>query len=294
MKRIATALALTILVPPSFAWAQPQPQAQPRPTQPAAQPAQPQPAQPQPAQPQRPAATAPATANPVRPEQVPAKAVQGLSSDKQKFSYGIGLSIGSNMRQELMTGDDIDFQALVRGLNDALGDGKPALSRDELKAAMSDYQAKLDPQMQLRMKAAAEKAKAVGEKNLKEGQAFLAANKLKEGVKTTASGLQYKVLKAGSGPTPTANDSATVKYKGTLLDGTVFDSSQEPITFGVGDVIRGWTEALQLMKVGDKFQLFIPSELAYRDRGQGPDIGPNAVLIFEVELLGVDKGAAAR
>src|SRR5262245_65443022 len=130
MKRIATALALTILVPLSFARAQqPQPQAQPRPTQPAQQPAQ--------AQPQRPAATAPATANPVRPEQVPAggapKAVPGLGSDKQKFSYGVGLSIGGDMRGQLLTPDDLDLQALLRGLSDALADGKPALSRDELK-----------------------------------------------------------------------------------------------------------------------------------------------------------------
>src|SRR5262245_53724690 len=132
MKRIATALALTLLVPLSFAWAQ-QPQVQPRPGQPAQQPA----AQPAQAQPQRPAATAPATANPVRPEQVPAggapKAVPGLASDKQKFSYGVGLSIGGDMRGQLLTPDDLDLQALLRGLSDALADGKPALSRDELK-----------------------------------------------------------------------------------------------------------------------------------------------------------------
>jgi len=271
-----------------------QPQAQPRPTQPATQPGQAQPAQ---AQPQRPAATAPTTANPVRPEQVPAggapKAVPGLASDKQKFSYGVGLSIGGDMRGQLLTPDDLDLQALFRGLSDALADGKPALARDELKTAMSDYQAKLGPQMQERMKAAGDKAKAAGDKNLKEGQAYLAANKTKEGVKTTASGLQYKVVKSGNGATPAMGDRATVHYKGTLLDGTVFDSSYggQPATFEVGKVIKGWNEALQLMKVGDKWQLFIPTELAYADQPPAAEIPPNAVLLFEVELLGTEKGS---
>src|SRR5580765_5327771 len=194
MNRIAVAALLTTL-PLSPICAQ-QPQPQPRPSQPAAQPAQ--------AQPQRPAATAPA--NPVRPEQVPAgnsaKGIPGLASDKQKFSYRVGLSIGGDMRGQLLTPDDLDLQALFRGLSDALADGKPALARDELKTAMSDYQAKLVPQMQERMKAAGDKAKAAGDKNLKEGQAYLAANKTKEGVKTTASGLQYKVVKSGNGATP--------------------------------------------------------------------------------------------
>src|SRR5262245_20994495 len=295
MKRIVIAAALTILAPPSLTWAQ-QPQAQPRPSQPAAQPAQPQPAQ---AQPQRPAATAPTA--PARAEQVPAganstKGGPGLASDKQKFSYGVGLSIGGDMRQQLLTSDDLDLQALLRGLSDALADGKPALSRDELKTAMSDYQAKLAPQLQERMKAASEKAKAASEKNLKEGQAFLAANKTKEGVKTTASGLQYKVLKSGSGATPAMGDRATVHYKGTLLDGTVFDSSLggQPATFKVGGVIEGWNEALQLMKAGDKWQLFIPAALAYADQPPAAEIPPNAVLLFEVELLGVEKGAAGQ
>jgi FKBP-type peptidyl-prolyl cis-trans isomerase len=217
-----------------------------------------------------------------------------LTSDKQKFSYGVGLSIGGDMRGQLLTPDDLDLQALFRGLSDALADGKPAISRDELKTAMSDYQAKLGPQMQERIKAANDKAKAAGEKNLKEGQAFLAANKTKEGVKTTASGLQYKVLKSGSGATPAMGDRATVHYKGTLLDGTVFDSSYggQPATFEVGRVIKGWNEALQLMKVGDKWQLFIPSELAYADQPPTADIPPNSILLFEVELLGTEKGSS--
>jgi FKBP-type peptidyl-prolyl cis-trans isomerase FklB len=129
-----------------------------------------------------------------------------------------------------------------------------------------------------------------GETNKKEGEAFLAANKTKEGVVTLPSGLQYKVLKAGTGPKPSANDSVVCNYRGTLLDNTEFDSSYkrgQPATFPVGKVIKGWTEALQLMPVGSKWQLFIPSELAYGPRGAGPDIGPNATLIFEVELLSI-------
>src|SRR5262249_17517826 len=138
----------------------------------------------------------------------------------------------------------------------------------------------------------AEKMKPIAEKNKKDGDAFLAANKSKPGVQTTASGLQYKVIKSGTGATPGASDVATVHYKGSLMDGTVFDSSydaNEPATFNVSGVIPGWTEALQLMKVGDKWQLFIPSDLAYGETGRLPKIPPNALLVFDVELLDVAK-----
>src|SRR3989338_270904 len=134
----------------------------------------------------------------------------------------------------------------------------------------------------------AEHAKVLGGKNKKEGEAFLAENKKKEGVKTTASGLQYKVIKNGNGKKPKATDTVTVHYKGTLIDGTEFDSSYkrgEPTSFPVNQVIAGWTEALQLMNVGSKWQLFIPANLGYGDRGAGPQIGPNAAFIFEVELI---------
>src|SRR6201996_6499938 len=132
--------------------------------------------------------------------------------------------------------------------------------------------------------------KAMAETNKKDGAAFLAANATKEGVVTLPSGLQYKILTAGTGPKPTASDSVVCNYRGTLLDNTEFDSSYkrgQPATFAVGQVIKGWTEALQLMPVGSKWQLFIPKDLAYGERGQGPDIGPNATLIFEVELLSI-------
>jgi len=268
MRLIALALPLTLLAPISLAWAQ-QPQAQPRPTQGAAQPGQ--------GQPQRPAATAPGKA-----EQVPAgadAAKAGLANDKQKASYVIGLNIGQQMRGGKLTADDLDIQTLIRGLTDGLSGNKAALSDQEQMQVMADFH-----------KQSLTRAK-------KEGDAFLAANKTKEGVKTTASGLQYKVLKSGTGATPGATDKATVNYKGTLLDGTVFDSSYDrgqPASFPVSGVIKGWTEALELMKVGDKWQLFIPPDLAYGDQPPpGADIPPNAVLVFEVELLDVKPGAGA-
>jgi FKBP-type peptidyl-prolyl cis-trans isomerase len=146
------------------------------------------------------------------------------------------------------------------------------------------------------MARAEEKQKVTAEKNLKAGEAFLAENAKKEGVKTTASGLQYKVIKSGTGPSPKPTDVVKVQYHGTLIDGTVFDSSvrrNQPATFTVNGVIPGWTEALQLMKVGDKWKLFIPAKLAYGEQGSGP-IGPNIVLIFDVELLGIEKPEAAQ
>ena len=233
-----------------------------------------------------------------RPEQVPANgglvpltqpaktatgpAVPGLSTDKQKASYGIGLRIGDDMRGGQLTTDDIDLQALMRGLSDAMDKKKPALSEEDLQQAMISFHQALQNKM-----------KAVADKNKKDGEAFLAANKAKDGVKTLPSGLQYKVIKAGAGPTPGPTDMVKAQYKGTLLDGTVFDSSDlhgGPVDFPVNQVIKGWTEALQLMKVGDKWQLFVPSEMAYGEHGSGGDIGPNSVLVFDVELLDVTKG----
>ena len=206
-----------------------------------------------------------------------------LTNPKQKTSYAVGLNIGSSLKQQDL---DLDAKALNAGIADGLA-GKPALTAEEQKAVLTDLQKSV-------MAQAEEKHKAAAAKNLKAGEDFLAANAKKAGVKTTASGLQYKVIKSGTGPSPKLTDTVKVHYQGTLIDGTVFDSSvdrKEPVTFPVNEVIPGWTEALQLMKEGDKWQLVIPPRLAYGEEGPGP-IGPNSTLIFEVELLGIEKPEA--
>jgi FKBP-type peptidyl-prolyl cis-trans isomerase len=176
-----------------------------------------------------------------------------------------------------------DPAILARGLKDGLTGGKTLLTDAEAQAVLSEVQTELRKKQD-------EKTHAAGEANKKDGDAFLAANKGKEGVVTLPSGLQYKILTAGKGPKPTADDSVVCNYRGTLINGTEFDSSYkrgEPATFPVGGVIKGWTEALQLMPVGSKWQLFVPSDLAYGERGPSPEIGPNSTLIFEVELLSI-------
>jgi FKBP-type peptidyl-prolyl cis-trans isomerase FklB len=258
-----------------------------------------QPKAPQPGQPGTPRpATQPTPVNqPTQPAKSDAKAStqpapKGLATPKQRASYGIGLNLGSSLRQDQLTADDLDMQAVMLGFADALADANPAISLQEIKQAMMDYHEALTAKIQERAKTMAEKMKMVGEKNKTDGAAYLAANKTKDGVKTTPSGLQYKVLKSGTGATPKADDIATVHYRGTLTDGTVFDSSYdrgEPATFPVTGVIKGWTEALKMMKVGDKLQLVVPAELAYGGEGRPPKIGPNAVLVFDVELLDVAK-----
>jgi FKBP-type peptidyl-prolyl cis-trans isomerase FklB len=177
----------------------------------------------------------------------------------------------------------VDSALVAQGLKDSLAGSKTRLTEDEAKAVLTEMQNEVRKQQQ-------EKAAQAGAANKTEGEAFLAANKAKEGVVTLPDGLQYKILKAGTGPKPAATDSVVCNYKGTLINGTEFDSSYkrgQPATFGVGQVIKGWTEALQLMPVGSKWQLFIPSSLAYGDRGAGAEIGPDATLIFEVELISI-------
>ncbi|HZZ27714.1 MAG TPA: FKBP-type peptidyl-prolyl cis-trans isomerase [Pirellulales bacterium] len=216
----------------------------------------------------------------------------GLSTSKQKASYCVGMMAGYDILNRQLTADDLDTHALLQGLTDALSEAKPALSEEEFQQVMTDLHSLLAN----RAKAMEDKVKAMAEKNKTEGDAFLAQNKTKQGVKALPSGLQYKVLQSGNGPTPGPNDMVSAHYKGTLLDGTLFDSSYDrgkPATFPVNGVIKGWTEALQLMKVGDKWQLFVPSELAYGERGRMPKIAPNSVLVFDVELLDVKKGDAA-
>jgi FKBP-type peptidyl-prolyl cis-trans isomerase FklB len=207
------------------------------------------------------------------------KAVE-LKDAKDKASYSIGLNIGTNLKKQNV---DINPDAVMNGLNDGFGGKKPRLNEQEIREAMMS----LEKDMQ-------QKQEAAGKTNATEGEKFLAANKTKSGVKTTASGLQYKVEREGKGNPPKATDTVTVNYRGTLINGTEFDSSYkrgQPATFPVGGVIKGWTEALQLMKPGSKYQLFIPAGLAYGERGAGRDIGPNSTLIFDVELIEVKAPA---
>jgi FKBP-type peptidyl-prolyl cis-trans isomerase len=210
-----------------------------------------------------------------------------LKTPKDKASYAIGVNIGKGLHRDSV---DVDTAILMRGLRDALSGGKTQMTDDEVKAAMVALQA------DLRKKAEAKMA-IEGDANKKAGDAFLAANKAKEGVTVLPDGLQYRILQAGTGPKPTAVDTVVCNYKGTLLDGTEFDSSYkrgQPATFPVGQVIKGWTEVLQLMPVGSKWEVFIPSDLAYGPQGprQGGPIGPNATLVFEIELMSIQpKGA---
>jgi FKBP-type peptidyl-prolyl cis-trans isomerase FklB len=204
-----------------------------------------------------------------------------LKEPKQKFSYGLGMSLGNNLKRSGIAPDQIDTELVVRAIKDAMGGTNTLLSETEARTAIMDFQREARTQL--------------GEKNKKAGVAFLEENKKKEGVKihpvtlpTGTAELQYKILTPGDGQSPKTNDMVTVNYRGTLVDGTEFDSSYkrgQPATFPVNGVIRGWTEALQLMKPGAKWQLFIPPELGYGERGSGAAIGPNATLVFEVEMV---------
>ena len=205
-----------------------------------------------------------------------------LKNEKDKVSYSIGLNIGNNFKSQSV---DINTDVLLKGIKDALSGSKPSMTDKEIQETMTAFQKEMTAKQ-------AERAKVLGEKNKKEGEAFLAANKKKEGIKTTSSGLQYKVIMSGNGAKPKTTDSVTVNYRGTLIDGTEFDSSYkrgEAANFPLNGIIPGWVEALQMMPVGSKWQLFLPSSLAYGERGSGREIGPNAALIFEVELIAINK-----
>ena len=210
----------------------------------------------------------------------PATAAPALTTRTQKFSYALGMYLGGGNAQMLKK-QAVDFDpALVgQGVKDAMAGGKTRLTEEEMKAVLTEVQN--------------EKTQEVANKNKSEGDAFLAANKGKEGVVTLPSGLQYKILTAGTGAKPTASESVVCNYRGTLVNGTEFDSSYkrgQPATFPVTGVIKGWTEALQLMPVGSKWQLFVPSSLAYGENGQPRGgIGPNTALLFEVELISIEK-----
>ena len=204
-----------------------------------------------------------------------------LKSDIDSVSYAIGMQIGQSFKQQEI---EVNLDILKSAITHSINDTNLALTQEQTMAVMMKFQ----QQMQMNME---EKQKKAGEENLSEGQKFLEENKAKEGVKVTESGLQYKVLKQGDGPVPSKDDKVSVHYTGKLLSGKVFDSSVErgqPATFPVTGVIPGWVEALQMMPVGSKWELYIPPDLGYGERGAGADIGPNAVLIFEVELLGIE------
>lgn len=203
-----------------------------------------------------------------------------------RASYVIGFNLGQSLKTNNVTAN---ADLLIQGFRDALAGKDAVLTPEEMQAAMTSLQQQVQQQQQ-------EKSKAEGAKNQAAGDAFLATNKDRPGVKTTASGLQYEVLTEGTGPSPKATDQVTVNYKGTLIDGTVFDSSYdrgEPATFVLNQVIGGWTEGVQLMKVGSKYKFYIPAALAYGERGAGGVIGPNSVLVFEVELLSIGEAPAA-
>ncbi len=203
-----------------------------------------------------------------------------LKTQKEKVSYGIGVDVAKSLKQQ---GVEVDVEVLVKGLRDALSGGKLLMTDNEFQATMSAFQA------ELRQKKA-QGAQTVSTENKKEGAVFLANNKTKQGVVTLPSGLQYKILKAGNGEKPIGSDTVECNYRGTLINGTEFDSSYrrgQAASFLVAGVIPGWTEALKLMPVGSKWQLFIPPQLAYGAQGAGRDIGPDATLIFEVELLSI-------
>lgn len=208
------------------------------------------------------------------------KSAEDLKDDRQKASYGLGLQTARNWKNQ---GVDIDWEAYSRGLQDARGGSNQLLTDQQIREAMDNFRT----EVQKRQKA---KLEEEGSSNRAAGEKFLADNKAKEGVKSTPSGLQYKVVKMGDGPKPKATDKVTVHYTGTLIDGKKFDSSLDrgkPTSFSLNGVIPGWTEGLQLMPVGSKFVFYIPTDLAYKDRAPA-SIGPNQTLIFDVELISIE------
>jgi FKBP-type peptidyl-prolyl cis-trans isomerase FklB len=234
------------------------------------------------------------TNTPTRPRTQPPLT---LKTQKDKTSYAVGMNVGkglaANLRQQSV---EVDQAILLRGMKDAFSGGKMLLTDDEAKAVLTQLQTVVRNRQQEKMKVEQEKMKVAADLNKKEGAEFLTANKSKDGVVTLPSGLQYKVLTEGTGPKPAATDTVSCNYRGTLTNGTEFDSSYkrgQPLSIQVNRVIKGWTEALQLMPVGSKWQLFIPSDLGYGDGGSGPVIGPGATLIFEVELLSIQDKAKA-
>jgi len=210
-----------------------------------------------------------------------------LTTQKEKFSYALGMGLGANVHEQSV---EVDPDIVARGMKDAISGAKPLLTEEEARQVMMEVRTQVQKAQQAKMQQEADT-------NKKAGAAFLEANKSKPGVVTLPSGLQYKIITAGTGAKPTASDTVVCNYRGTLIDGKEFDSSYkrgQPATFPVSGVIKGWTEALQLMPVGSKWQLFIPADLAYGERSPSPDLGPDSTLIFEVELLSIQSKDAGK
>jgi FKBP-type peptidyl-prolyl cis-trans isomerase len=206
-----------------------------------------------------------------------------IVSDMDKAAYAIGFDIGSSLKDQDVT--DLNLDLVYKGMADAQSGTDTLMTQDEMMEALQTFQTTMMERQQA-------KAERVASENITAGEAFLAENATKEGVQTTQSGLQYKIITPGDGPKPQATDRVTVHYRGTLLDGTEFDSSYsrgEPASFGLNQVIPGWTEGVQLMNVGSTYEFYIPSNLAYGERGAGGTIGPNATLIFQVELISIGQ-----
>jgi len=220
---------------------------------------------------------------------IPAKSSPALKTEEQKVSYVIGLNIANNLNQmKQQAGFAVDAGLVEQGLKDGMSGAQLKLSQEDITSTMQAFQQKMQAKQKAQMEAHQAEMKKSGDKNAADGKAYLDANGKKDGVVTTKSGLQYKVLTEGKGAKPKATDTVTVNYRGTLIDGKEFDSSYkrgEPATFAVNAVIPGWTEVLQLMPEGSKWEVTVPAELAYGPGGAGGDIGPNATLIFEIELL---------
>jgi FKBP-type peptidyl-prolyl cis-trans isomerase FklB len=235
---------------------------------------------PAPPSPKKPAATPGAAGQAHSATPTHAATPVALTTEKEKRSYALGMNIGESVKQDNL---DLDPAIVSQALKDALSGGKMLMTDAEAKEVLGKLRSEVIAKRQAEMQKA-------GESNKAAGQQFLAENKAKTGVVTLPSGLQYKILKEGTGPKPTAADTVVCNYRGTLINGTEFDSSEKhggPATFGVGQVIKGWTEALQLMPVGSKWELFIPSDLAYGERSPGPEIGPDSTLIFDIDLLSI-------
>jgi len=217
-----------------------------------------------------------------------------LKTEDQKFAYIMGLEMGSRLSQQFkQQGLELDMNIVTAGILDSATGKDPKLSKEEIDTTLESFGTKMQEKQKVMAAAHEAEMKKAGEKNEKEGKAFLKANAKKSGVKTTKSGLQYKVLVEGKGPKPKETDTVTVNYRGSFIDGKEFDSSikrGEPATFAVNQVIAGWTEALQLMPEGSKWEVYIPSDLAYGPGGSGP-IAPNSTLVFEVELLKANAGS---